>query len=42
MTIIHLALHNKPSDIKTQIGSITQERANEMIEGVEEKKREKV
>lgn len=35
-------LCNKPSEIKTQIGTITQEKANEMIEGVEEKKREKV
>lgn len=35
-------LCNKPSEIKTQIGTITQEKANEMIEGLEKKKREKV
>lgn len=35
-------LSNKPSDIKAQIGTITQEKANEMIEGLEKKKREKV
>lgn len=35
-------LCNKPSKIKTQIGTITQSKANELIESVPKKKREKI